>query len=210
MAHTQSRTWTSNDALERQRFRRVSNLLNHFVPKSPFIPHAYHEWVEHRAAMKDMEREDMLQKIERRRGERPSTRDSVAVNSSISVETSRFVFRDNRSPVLAMPSIWSPQFQETPERPIAPWPEQDELRHEGDDRAKTNVGRFFPLPRRPGNETVTWKAREQLIFMSPLDWIGPLTMDGRPVNSPQEVQFRDPMEPISWLEPLPNDLLREL
>lgn len=210
MAHSQSKTWTSNDALERQRFKRMSNLLYHFVPKSPFVPRNYQQWVDHRAAMKDMEREDMLQKIERRKIERPSPRAPKIRTSFIAEADKMHLFEDNRSAVLAMPSIWSSYFQDTPDRPYAPWPDRDELRYEGDDRAKTNVGRFLPLPRRPGNETVTWKAREQLMILSPLDSIGPLAFDGRPVNSPELGELQEHFEETMWLKPLMDDLLKEL
>lgn len=210
MAHSHSRTWTSQNTSEKHRFKRINNLLYHFVPNSPFVPHTHSEWVRHQASMKDMEVQKMHQDIERKRVERRSANVTKATTPFICVEDQRHRFEDNRSTVLAMPSVWAPYFKATPERPDAPWPNLDELRYEGDDRAKTNVGRFLPLPRRPGNETVTWKAREQLMFLSTLDWVGPLAFDGTPVNSPLETSYGELAEEVGWGKPLMDDLVEEL
>ena len=160
--------------------------------------------------MKELEVQNMRLEIERRKAERRSTKIPKASTPFILSEDKRRLLEDNRSTVLAMPSIWSPNFRESTERPDAPWPDRDELRYEGDDSAKTNVCRFLPLPRRPGNETVTWKAREQLTFLSPLDLVGPLAFDGTPVNSPLETASGELLEETAWVKPLMDDLVREL
>ncbi|KAF3008984.1 hypothetical protein E8E13_011526 [Curvularia kusanoi] len=52
----------------------------------------------------------------------------------------------NYSLVLGERTIWCKDWQNGKEE-IAPWPSPEEMKWEGDDRAKTNVGRYLPLPR---------------------------------------------------------------
>jgi hypothetical protein len=53
---------------------------------------------------------------------------------------------------------------------VAPWPSAAELKWEGDDRAKTGVGRFPPLPREEGPQGLPWHALE-VVEQYPLDQI---------------------------------------
>ena len=152
----------------------MSTLLRHLVPASPFIPQNYPAWVEHRASMSAMKVAD--------------TKRDIALRESKSYTAARVVLRpldgksftDNRSAVLAHETIWAEWFIPTKERPAAPWPDRSELQYEGDDRAKSAVGRFLPLPRKPGNETVSWKTREKLHPYQPLDHVGMFDVDGTP------------------------------
>jgi hypothetical protein len=53
---------------------------------------------------------------------------------------------------------------------VAPWPSFAELKWEGDDRAKTSVGRFLPLPREMGAPGITW-AQLQVVEQYELDQV---------------------------------------
>ncbi|KAJ4399704.1 hypothetical protein N0V91_009248 [Didymella pomorum] len=53
---------------------------------------------------------------------------------------------------------------------IAPWPGVAELRWEGDDRAKTGVGRYPPLPREQGPASISWN-QLQVVEQYPIDQI---------------------------------------
>ena len=68
-------------------------------------------------------------------------------------------YHDGRGTVLAHPSVWSPWYQPTEERPEALWPCLEEMKEEGDERHTSAFGRFPALPRVPGNPTVVWKVK---------------------------------------------------
>ena len=72
-------------------------------------------------------------------------------------------FEDGRSTVLARPTIWRKSLTPTvPNRHVAAWPNSTECKWEGDDRARSGVGRYLPLPRAGGNDTVAWHQRPML------------------------------------------------
>ena len=92
-------------------------------------------------------------------------------------------FNDNLSAVLSRPTVFSTWWTPTPDHPKAPWPELSELDHEGRQRAESKygpLGRYLPLPRHPGNETVHWKARQQIMPYYGLDMSGPMAYDAPP------------------------------
>ena len=240
MSHSQSKTWSSSQQQERQKFSRAQNLLRHFVPDSPFCPKNAQEWIAHRAAMQAMEMKSMSRKIEHKKMMKDKAivpvrnsifirRDESGSNLSLRISFSpggqqnHFLCMDDKSSVLARPSIWLPYIRPTPGHPIAPWPDIEELRYEGDDRAKSGVGRYLPLPRRPGNETVTWKERQQTPFASELDLVGPIKFcpyefTWAPIYSPlggsSGIPYHEDFGIIDtgegWLDPLLSELWREL
>jgi hypothetical protein len=192
LPQSQSKTWKSTDARERDQFSRVKNLLYHFVPDSPFPPQTLAEWMTHRAAMHDEGKETLLK--------------SIALKQALKSANSRIPFKsafgshgkhclvDNRSTVLSLPSIWSPTYTPPLGRPDAEWPERAEMQHEGEDRAsgdggKINFGRFLPLPRQPVNETVKWELKAVMEPLSMIDVTGirPNTIDegGNIVDLPE-------------------------
>jgi hypothetical protein len=174
-AHSQSKTWKSNDTKEKDQYSRLSTLLHHFVPESPFVPRSYPVWVQHRAMMNTMEMDEMKKNIAIKQS-RNTAAAKITIKSALDGKT----YNDNRSAVLAQETIWSPWSLPTDEHPEALWPDRTEFQYEGDDRAKSDVGRFLPLPRKPGNETVNWKSREQVQAYRPLDHVGMFKENGTP------------------------------
>jgi hypothetical protein len=75
----------------------------------------------------------------------------------------------NHSRILGEPTIWCRDWLNGKDE-VAPWPCAAELKWEGDDRAKTGVGRFPPLPREPGPTGLPWHALE-VVEQYPLDQI---------------------------------------
>lgn len=108
------------------------------------------------------------------------SRNTVDAKTAVKPVLEGKTFPDNRSTVLCHETIWAPWSTATETHPEALWPDRTEFQYEGDDRAKSAVGRFLPLPRKPGNETVNWKAREQLQPYRPLDHVGMFKEDGTP------------------------------
>ena len=63
-SHSQSKSWKSHEAKERDQFNRVKNLVVHFVPDSPFPPQSLAEWMEHRAAVQEEAKDALNKSIE--------------------------------------------------------------------------------------------------------------------------------------------------
>lgn len=187
-AHSQSKTWKSSDTKDKDQYSRLSTLLHHFVPESPFVPRSYPVWVEHRASMNAMEMDNMKRDIAIKQ-----SRNTVAAKMVIKPALDGKTFTDNRSAVLSQETIWALWSRPTDEHPEALWPDRTEFQYEGDDRAKSEVGRFLPLPRMPGNETVNWKAREHLQAYRPLDHVGMFKEDGTP-----DIDMRQGCDELYW------------
>lgn len=187
-AHSQSKTWKSNDTKEKDQYARLSTLLHHFVPESPFVPRSYPVWVQHRTSMNAMEMDNMKRNIAIKQS-RNTVDAKIAIKPALEGKT----FDDNRSAVLAHETIWAPWSLPSDKHPEALWPDRNEFQYEGDDRAKSEVGRFLPLPRKPGNETVNWKAREQLQPYRPLDHVGMFKEDGTP-----DLEMRQGCDGLHW------------
>ena len=174
--HSQSKTWKSAEARDREQFTRLSNLIGHFVPHSPFTPRTFAEWNSHREGMVESKKEDLIKDIKIRQDRK--TRDSQIPFQSAFGLPNVISYGENRAAVLSQHTVWSPWYTPTLVRPAAPWPDKSEMSYEGNGRADTRCGRYLPVPRRPGNETATWKARD-LLPVFPLDKVGPL-YNGQP------------------------------
>lgn len=202
--YTQSQTWKSERAKDREQFERKKNLVKRIAPEQfrnparptrgpcEIVPHSYEEWVQHQSEIKQMEIEIMKRNIsikEQRINSGPDARKPL----KSSFDPSNEKFQDGRAAVLSQPTVWS----HLPELPIkhliAPWPSQDELRFYGDNRenGRTRCGRFFPPPRLPGHEDIPIEERILLRSFA-LDEIGPLHSGGpRPSEIQQANHFLD-------------------
>ena len=75
----------------------------------------------------------------------------------------------NRGRVLGELTIWCSDWTNGKDE-ISPWPTLAEMKWEGDDRAKTNVGRFPPLPREKGPVSLSWN-QLPVVEQYPLDQV---------------------------------------
>ena len=129
-------------------------------PSSPFVPRTYAEYLGHRASVEAakakraafLEEQMSLNKIRKSKGQ-PRIE---------SIFESRN-FPDGRSAVLCLPSIWSKWYVPPADQPQAPWPSDEEMKEEGNQRSTSLFGRCLALPRVPANSTVAWKRRVQPI-----------------------------------------------
>ncbi|KAJ9661248.1 hypothetical protein H2201_006607 [Coniosporium apollinis] len=153
MAYSSSRTWISHGAREAERFDAFQTAArrDHFKNSSPFIPKDIVTWVTHRKEMQDahVRRErrliELVEQERKARQTQPPPR--PALNGKL--------LSACQGAVLSQYTIWCRNW-DVPWKPHAPWPGYKERQWEGDDRNHTNVGRFLPLPRLPGNPTVTF------------------------------------------------------
>ncbi|KAL9126790.1 MAG: hypothetical protein Q9217_004217 [Psora testacea] len=163
ITHTNSRTWSHPRMAEHERWIEVERDLKRMelIPRSPFVPHTFDEWLSFRSGRVEDEREEQERKIANRRAS------TVCIHSGIApVKIRRAMggrrFADGRSTVLCIPTMWSPWYSPTDIRPQALWPCPEEMKEEGDERNTSRFGRFLSLPRVPGNETVVWKQKKYL------------------------------------------------
>lgn len=162
MSYTSSKTWIAPKKMEQERFALVLENLTkaEFNLRSPFVPQTLGDWLEHRLGLAEDARKEEIRKLANRASQCGSGTGIKKVK--IAPVFGGKKFKDNRSPVLAVKSFWSPWYEPTKEYPQAPWPEADEMKEEGDERHTSGFGRFPALPRVPGNETVVWKQRNMV------------------------------------------------
>ena len=166
MSHTFSKTWVSDEMKERDRFCDTLRNLErmHLVRRSPFLPTTLAAWYVYRLESKEAEIKAMQRQLALRVA-------AVKAKKSIKDQSGGRIlpifggenFNDNRGAVLAFESIWCPWSVGTAEKPEAPWPTRDEMEFEGDERVTSGFSRFPALPRVPGNETVTWKCKANIL-----------------------------------------------
>lgn len=170
MSHTASKTWVSVEAKEYETFNKVRENVSHVAPNSPFVPQSWPEWIAHRLAVKEDSQNEIVRRLTARESER-----KAEIKARVSLALGGKGFDDYLTRVLSQDSIWIPSTAERLDRPQAPWPCHDELKHEGYHRSRSGYNRFPPLPRVPGNVTVNWKQRAPLTQF-PFDEVGRPTM----------------------------------
>ena len=163
MTYTQSKTWESESVKEYGRWMQLEKVLTRmtFIPRSPFVPKTYPEWLAYRVVVNKSE----AQKAQRKRDAALEERNHP--KCPIISKFAEIRFTDSLSSVLAFPTVWTMWSTPTEDRPVVPWPGADEMREEGDERMTSGYRRYLPLLREPGNETVTWKqkpARSSWLF----------------------------------------------
>lgn len=174
---------------EQEKFAIVLENLTRmeFVPRSPFVPTNLSEWLAHRVAFAEDTRKAEMRKLANREAAHESGLGTGRVRIGPAFGGKRF--RDNRSSVLAMESVWSPWHQPTEVYPQALWPSPEEMKEEGDERNTSGFGRFPALPRVPGNETVVWKQKNMITPFS-LDrvWELPTLEKEKPTEDKLEME----------------------
>jgi hypothetical protein len=164
MSHTASNTWVSFDTKQYEIFVKMRENMLHIAPHSPFVPQKFDDWLEHRIAVIENTQNRMMSQLKKRE-----------TKGDIQEPLGGKKFGDFLSCVLSRASIWIDDGGDRPGRPSAPWPSQEELKHEGYERSKSGYQRFPPLPRVPGNATVNWKQRAP-IRQFPFDEVGRPTL----------------------------------
>ncbi|MCJ1453570.1 hypothetical protein MMC28_003917 [Mycoblastus sanguinarius] len=163
-SHTNSRTWVNPRMAEGERWLQVEENLKkmELIPRSPFVPHTFDQWIAHRQGrLEDVGAEQakklarMQEHLKPRHPDLPPPGKKVHIGPAFGGKR----FNDGRSAVLAIPTVWCSWYKPTVERPQALWPCVEEMKEEGDERKTSGFRRFPGLPRVPGNETVVWKQK---------------------------------------------------
>lgn len=153
-----SRTWMSPDAQVQQEFLMVRNAMRRLFKNSDIAKWKLSDYVAHKEAMLASQANKLANKVKNKE-------DARAMSSPISSDIQNVLTRcglegnfeeiGNYGRALGEQTIWCNDWENGKDE-IAPWPSMAEMKWEGDDRAKTGVGRFLPLPREEGPPGLMW------------------------------------------------------
>ncbi|KAI9760746.1 MAG: Diphthamide biosynthesis protein 3 [Chaenotheca gracillima] len=178
-SHTFSVTWVAPHVLEKERFQGILKEMSRIAPTSEASQWEFQHWLKHRLVHLDSQKEY----LEKRLRFQELSKSSKPINPVMGGK----VFEEGRSAVLALETIWCKWPTDEKDKGAA-WPEREEWKWEGDDRARTGVQRFPPIPRKPGNDTVVWHMRD-VVRANELDEVRKVP---KPVNDDGDVEL--PME----------------
>lgn len=168
-----SRTWMSPDTKHMQDFVIVRNAMRRLFKNSEVAKWKYADYIAHREAVIASEKATLDRKLKVKEEERLRAQMGLDVSDftlSLGANVRSQVFlQGNYSLVLGEKTIWCVDWQSGKDE-IAPWPTFAEMKWEGDDRAKTAVGRYLPLPREMGAPGITW-SQLQCVEQYPLDQV---------------------------------------
>jgi hypothetical protein len=153
-----SRTWISPDAQVQQEFLMVRNAMRRLFKNSDIAKWKLSDYVAHKEAMLASQANKLASKVKNKEDARsissPISSDIQKVLTKCGLE-GNFDEVGNYSRALGEQTIWCNDWENGKDE-IAPWPSMAEMKWEGDDRAKTGVGRFLPLPREEGPPGLMW------------------------------------------------------
>ncbi|GME41728.1 hypothetical protein GTA08_BOTSDO00316 [Neofusicoccum parvum] len=175
-SHTQSWTWSSPRALQEDLYivAKVS-VERHFRGYDRDLVDALkslEKWCAHATNMKVVSI-----KLEQRRIQEKQLYMGLRAEGTSSKPFNGRKLSVGQGAVLCFHTLWCQDYK-TDWRRLAPWPSIAEQKWEGEDRARTKVGRYFPLPREPSNGSVPWNYLP-IITSSPFDqiWKVPTELD---------------------------------
>jgi hypothetical protein len=143
-----------------QDFIITRNAMRRLFKKSDLAKWKYTDFIAHREAMLASEKAHVERQVKAKEEENQrqlslSHEQNEYTKILGRTVTSTLNIEGNRSLVLGEQTIWCVDWKNGKEE-IAPWPTFAEMKWEGDDRAKTSVGRFLPLPREMGAPGIAW------------------------------------------------------
>lgn len=186
-----SRTWLSPDAQAAHEFLVIRTAMRRQFKNSDVAKWKISDYIAHREAMVASQAHTLANKVEEL---------SLRI-APISPETQQslnkwglfgnFDQHGNTGRVLGEQTIWCNDWMNGKDE-VAPWPSTAEMKWEGDDRAKTGVGRFLPLPREEGPPGLPWN-QLPCVDQYPIDQVARIpTMED--VYLPVDDQIEEDME----------------
>ncbi|KAJ4365439.1 hypothetical protein N0V95_000490 [Ascochyta clinopodiicola] len=168
-----TRTWVSEEARAAQEFLVVRNSMKRLFKNADVARWKVADYIAHREALMASAAKKLSRKAQ---DKEEGTFLSIPPISPQQQDTMRrcglngnFDQIGNFSRILGEKTIWCKDWQNGKDE-LAPWPCLAELKWEGDDRAKTGVGRYPPLPREQGPVGLPWN-QLQAVEQYPLDQI---------------------------------------
>ncbi|KAF9698493.1 hypothetical protein EKO04_003651 [Ascochyta lentis] len=165
--------WVSEEARAAQEFLVVRNSMKRMFKNADVSKWKVTDYIAHREALTVSAANKLAQKV------RDKDEETVLRVPPISPQQQDMMKRcglngnfdqtGNYGRILGEKTIWCKDWQNGKDE-IAPWPCLAEMKWEGDDRAKTGVGRYPPLPREQGPVGLPWN-QLQAVEQYPLDQI---------------------------------------
>lgn len=201
-----SHTWLSPEAQVEQDFLVVRNAMRRQFRSSDVAKWKLEDYIAHRAAIQASQAKQLASQVNR---EGKAFMSSALVIPRETQDNLRrwgvhgnFEEHGNTGRVLGQSTIWCTNWKDGKDE-IAPWPTLAEMKWEGDDRAKTGVGRFLPLPRERGPSTIAWN-QLAVVDQYPLDQTAKIpTMED--VYLPVDDQIEPEMEYL-WSKELEKEM----
>ncbi|KAL6710860.1 hypothetical protein ACN47E_007917 [Coniothyrium glycines] len=154
-----SRTWISPEAQAQQEFLVIRNSMRRLFKSSDVAKWKLDDYIEHRQAVRAAQTQKLASRARAHEHLNISQYVSISQGSQDMLRKlgldGNFDMKGNFGRALGEKTIWCKDWM-TGKDEIAPWPTMAEMKWEGDDRAKTGVGRFLPLPREQGPPSLPW------------------------------------------------------
>ncbi|ORY18744.1 hypothetical protein BCR34DRAFT_473116 [Clohesyomyces aquaticus] len=144
-----SSTFATGETQTYQEFLVIRNAMRRLFKQSDVAQMKFQEYLAHKAAVAEANKKQSEIKLKAKAEEQDW------VIPPVDIAPSEKGPQQNRGPVLDVPTIWCPNWRDGKDE-IAPWPTLAEMKWEGDDRAKTGVGRYLPIPREIGAPSIHW------------------------------------------------------
>jgi hypothetical protein len=165
--------WLSEEARISQEFQYIRNFAKRMFKHAHIAAWDLKDYTEHRAMMLEVRKKKLVEQAKSMASGVHTRVPSINPQQQDTMWRSglygNFNQMGNRGRVLGEKTIWCVDWQNGKED-IAPWPCLAEMKWEGDDRAKTKVGRFLPLPREEGPPGLAW-SQMQVVEQYPLDQV---------------------------------------
>lgn len=167
-----SHTWISPEAQAHSDFMVIRNSMRRLFKNAEVSKWKLNDYIAHREAMAIAEANRLAHKVKMKE-EAPMLHDltiSPEVQNTLrkwGLSHGNFDQHGNYGRILGEQTIWCLDWMSGKDE-IAPWPTDSEMKWEGDDRAKTGVGRFLPLPREEGPPGIPWN-QLPVVEQYPLD-----------------------------------------
>ncbi|KAH7090728.1 hypothetical protein FB567DRAFT_298892 [Paraphoma chrysanthemicola] len=190
-----SRTWMSQDAHAMQQFLVIRNSMKRLFKNSDVAKWKISDYIAHFESTKAANAQVLTKKIKAREEALAQEVPPISQETQQSLNKwgllGNFDQQGNFGRVLGEPTIWCRDWENGKDE-IAPWPSLAEMKWEGDDRAKTGVGRFLPLPREEGPPGLAWN-QLPCVEQYPIDQVARIpTMED--VYLPVDDQIEEEME----------------
>jgi hypothetical protein len=172
-----SRTWVSQDNRYMHEFTLVRNAMRRLFKNADVAKWRYGEYIAHREAMLASGKNTLRKAVSQKEHDlqlRIPPIDAWAYNTLDELLRKNNIHHNlqmegNTSRVLGEKTIWCVDWMNGKDE-VAPWPTVPEMKWEGDDRAKTGVGRFPAIPREVGAPGIQWN-QLQAVEVYPLDQV---------------------------------------
>lgn len=166
-----SRTWVSPDNQLMARWTFIRNSMRRLFRKSEVAQWKYGDYIAHREAMLGSQKNTLTKTVSQKEQECelgiPQLHAKDYASFDAILARHNLTMEGNASRVLGEKTIWCIDWMNGKDE-IAPWPTIQEMKWEGDDRAKTAVGRFPAIPREIGAPGIPWN-QLQAVEVYPLD-----------------------------------------